>query len=154
MLVNINKSTYETIINQLSYNTHEKIGILGSSGNNVIDRFILDAEALSEKHHCRLSISNASVLFDAAGFFVGIVHSHPSGKSMLSDADLVYARKILYASKGLPFILMGIVSDCSLYLYWIDDSNVLSLDLRIVMGASCSKSPSASVRPRISSLCP
>lgn len=132
MRIRISEATYKEIIKQLSYNAREKMGIIGSSGKNVIDRFILDAEALSERYYCRLSVANVAALFDATSFFVGIVHGHPSGKYELSDADLVYARKMICASKGLPFILMGIVSDDLLYLYWVNGSNVIPLDLLIV----------------------
>ncbi len=73
MRIRISEATYKEIIKQLSYNAREKMGIIGSSGKNVIDRFILDAEALSERYYCRLSVSNVAALFDATSFFVGIV---------------------------------------------------------------------------------
>ena len=133
MKIKITKEVHNMIVKQLLYNTSEMIGIIGSTGNNTIDKFLFDARAVSEKYYCKLSFPCSSVFSRLTrAYFVGIVHSHPPGKHMLSDADIIYAQKIISASKSLQFIIMGIVSDYSLYLYLVRISDVTSLDLFII----------------------
>lgn len=133
MNVKMKQSIHNTIVDQIDYNTHEKIGIIGSFGRDVIDFFLLDSKASSSEFSCMPSdISDIASLNNKKLYFVGIVHSHPPQKKMLSDADYSFARSIIKASSNLQFIIMGIVSDHELYLYHVTSKSNEKLDIIFV----------------------
>lgn len=131
--VKISESVYQNAVVQLEYKTHELFGIIGSSGQNLIDSFLRDENAVSSEYHCMPCSAINQVLQKGNGVcFVGILHSHPPGRHKLSDADIQYAHSIIHASKNLPFILMGIVSDQNIYLYQVSQEKSIYLDLKII----------------------
>lgn len=131
MYVTITESVYQNAIAKLEYKTHELLGIIGSSGDNCIDFFILDDNAATAAYHCMPS-PNITLTLQKEVCFVGIIHSHPNGRPKISMGDVEYAKCIIRASKNLPFILMGIVCDNKLDFYRISLEDTIKLDLHIV----------------------
>ena len=133
MYTKITEFVYQNAITRLEYKTHELLCLIGSSGQNTIDYFIFDDKAFSCEYHCKPSPTIINTLQkNNRIYFVGILHSHPPGRHNLSFDDIQYAQSIIRASKNLPFILMGIVSDHQIFLYQVSLENMIQLDLSIV----------------------
>ena len=132
MNVKIREYIYHNIITQLDYKYYELLGIIGSSGQNIIDSFVLDEKASTSKYHCKPDPGIIHVFDKDNIFFVGIIHSHPPGLHNLSNKDIEYAYSIIRSAQNLPFILMGIVCDRELYLYQVSLEKTVYLNLIIV----------------------
>ena len=127
------ESVFQRAIIQLEYKTHELLGIIGSSGQNIIDYFSIDDKAEVSTSHCKPCPLLISTLKNISGiYFVGILHSHPPCLQKLSDKDIQYAHSIILSSKGLPFILMGIICDKKIFMYQVDLEKTIPLDLLII----------------------
>lgn len=124
-------SIFNSILNTIVYENREIIGILGTTGENTINYVYIDEDAISAKYCCRLSPNVLYKMHSKSNArFVGIIHSHPPSYHSLSEADIIYARRILKMSH-LQFIIMGVVSDASIFLYAVFTDLIDELSLLI-----------------------
>jgi molybdopterin/thiamine biosynthesis adenylyltransferase/proteasome lid subunit RPN8/RPN11 len=134
--VNILKSTFEEIKKKIGTFKPETGGLLGSKDGYTIDAFFFDETA--DTNETTYS-PNTSILNDLIERewdinninVIGFVHSHPNGNLIPSDADILYANRIMDALSMdvfyLPIIASNYDSEFSINMYVINQKRELIL---------------------------
>lgn len=89
----------------------EQGGVLGGT-RNVITNYFYDAQLVSDLNMYKPnieSINNELVNWQKNNVdFIGVIHSHPNGRLILSYADKIYAKKLM-KNNNIDQIIMFIV---------------------------------------------
>ena len=110
MYTDIKTSVYKDIMQKITYDGNERIGILGTASGAMIDIFFYDDHAAAFEYCIRISDDVLRNMFCAynTACFIGIVHSHPQEMHQLSANDIAFARKTL-AGSDMEYIIMAVV---------------------------------------------
>ena len=111
----IKKSVIFEIYNMRNSGIRECGGIFGMNKNGVITHFCPDCfSKQSDRNEYRPSVEWLNKViqkwFQEGINFCGIIHTHPQGYRELSDADKLYAIRILECNPGLDSIYFPIIT--------------------------------------------
>lgn len=116
----------EAVVRQLheclDHRVIEQGGILGMTGG-VVTHYHHDTEAVCDQNLFQPSGQLSEVLtrWHQAGIaFVGLIHSHPEDRPVLSRSDRRYAQLLLQANPWLRQVVMGVMAGNKLLFYGFD----------------------------------
>jgi hypothetical protein len=110
--ITITEDVYQQIVKTIGSLKPEKGGMLGSRDGIVIDRFVFDKNAKTGTSEYSPNTIFLNRVLEGEWSKVnlrGFVHSHPFNGSVLSDADIEYAIRIMKAA-SLPELFMPLVN--------------------------------------------
>lgn len=136
--LSIKKEVYHEIIDKVGSAPIESGGIIAVRDEAVCDFFFMEGDSGAE------FVINAAVFnsvisdWERCGKkFLGIIHSHPNGLSLLSSGDIEYARRVLAFNPAMRCIVMGIVTkserlNAALRLYAVCEQSCENLQFEVV----------------------